>query len=62
MATRLEREKRQVQNDHYKNILAKLIAKEENKYCADCLAKGKKAPSTLLTQFTLLDLKILKVT
>ena len=42
MATRFEREKKQAQNDHYKKVLAQLIAKEENKYCADCLAKGRR--------------------
>ncbi|CAK8691668.1 unnamed protein product [Clavelina lepadiformis] len=40
MATRAEREKKQQQNDRNKVVLAKLLAKDENKYCADCLAKG----------------------
>jgi len=41
MTTRGEREKQQRQNEKYKLILAKLLAKEENKFCADCLSKGK---------------------
>jgi len=40
MATRVAREKLQSLNDRHKEILAKMLAKEENKYCADCLAKG----------------------
>nr|XP_039270626.1 stromal membrane-associated protein 1-like [Styela clava] len=40
MATRAEREKVQRTNDKHKNILAVLLSREENKYCADCLAKG----------------------
>ena len=40
MTTRYEREKKQSQNDHFKKVLAQVIAKEENKFCADCLAKG----------------------
>lgn len=40
MSTRAEREKCQSLNEKHKNILAKFIAKEENKFCADCLAKG----------------------
>lgn len=40
MTTRVAREKLQSQNDRHKEILAKLLAKDENKYCADCLAKG----------------------
>nr|NP_001121584.1 zinc finger protein ArfGAP-2 [Ciona intestinalis]FAA00091.1 TPA: zinc finger protein [Ciona intestinalis] len=40
MSTRAEREKQTNQNERHKNILAKFLAKEENKFCADCLAKG----------------------
>uniref|UniRef100_H2Y5U6 Arf-GAP domain-containing protein n=1 Tax=Ciona savignyi TaxID=51511 RepID=H2Y5U6_CIOSA len=40
MSTRAEREKHLNQNERYKAILAKFLAKEDNKFCADCLAKG----------------------
>lgn len=40
MSTRSEREKKQSLNDHHKKVLAQLIAKEDNKFCADCLTKG----------------------
>nr|CAB3222749.1 ArfGAP-2 zinc finger protein [Phallusia mammillata] len=40
MTTRSEREKLQKQNERYKTVLAKLLSKEENKFCADCLSKG----------------------
>jgi len=40
MATRAARERLQSQNDKHKEILSKILAKEENKFCADCLSKG----------------------
>ncbi|XP_061479077.1 stromal membrane-associated protein 1 isoform X4 [Rhineura floridana] len=40
MSTRSCREKAQKQNDQHQVILAKLLREEDNKYCADCEAKG----------------------
>lgn len=40
MATRSCREKAQKQNEQHQAILAKLLREEDNKYCADCEAKG----------------------
>ncbi|XP_078255096.1 stromal membrane-associated protein 1 isoform X1 [Rhinoraja longicauda] len=40
MATRSEREKSQKQNEQHQAILSKLLREEDNKYCADCEAKG----------------------
>lgn len=40
MATRFCREKAQKQNEQHQAILAKLLREEDNKYCADCEAKG----------------------
>lgn len=31
----------QKQAEKYKNILAIILSREDNKFCADCLAKGK---------------------
>ncbi|KAJ7341603.1 hypothetical protein JRQ81_005907 [Phrynocephalus forsythii] len=40
MATRSCREKAQKQNEQHQAILANLLREEDNKYCADCEAKG----------------------
>ncbi|KAI5160379.1 stromal membrane-associated protein 1 isoform X4 [Manis pentadactyla] len=40
MATRSCREKAQKLNEQHQLILAKLLREEDNKYCADCEAKG----------------------
>uniref|UniRef100_A0A8C8RY46 Small ArfGAP 1 n=1 Tax=Pelusios castaneus TaxID=367368 RepID=A0A8C8RY46_9SAUR len=40
MSTRSGREKAQKQNEQHQAILAKLLREEDNKYCADCEAKG----------------------
>lgn len=43
MTTRSEREKAQKLNEQHQAILSKLLREEDNKYCADCEAKGKLA-------------------
>ncbi|CAM9424938.1 unnamed protein product [Lampetra fluviatilis] len=40
MTTRSEREKAQKLNEQHQAILAALLREEDNKYCADCEAKG----------------------
>uniref|UniRef100_A0A3P9J2Y8 Small ArfGAP 1 n=1 Tax=Oryzias latipes TaxID=8090 RepID=A0A3P9J2Y8_ORYLA len=40
MTTRSEREKAQKLNEEHQTILSKLLREEDNKYCADCEAKG----------------------
>uniref|UniRef100_A0A3Q3LQ46 Stromal membrane-associated protein 1-like n=1 Tax=Mastacembelus armatus TaxID=205130 RepID=A0A3Q3LQ46_9TELE len=40
MTTRSEREKAQKLNEQHQAILSKLLRQEDNKYCADCEAKG----------------------
>ncbi|XP_021178471.2 stromal membrane-associated protein 1 isoform X3 [Fundulus heteroclitus] len=40
MTTRSEREKAQKLNEQHQAILTKLLREEDNKYCADCEAKG----------------------
>lgn len=40
MATRSCREKAQKLNEQHQLILSKLLREEDNKYCADCEAKG----------------------
>ena len=40
VATRDARERLQSQNDKHEEILSKILAKQENKFCADCLSKG----------------------
>ncbi|XP_038155424.1 stromal membrane-associated protein 1-like isoform X1 [Cyprinodon tularosa] len=40
MTTRSEREKAQKLNEQHQAILTKLLKEENNKYCADCEAKG----------------------
>ncbi|XP_063299048.1 stromal membrane-associated protein 1 isoform X1 [Pelobates fuscus] len=40
MTTRSEREKAQKQNEQHQAILSKMLREEDNKYCADCEAKG----------------------
>lgn len=47
MATRSCREKAQKQNEQHQAILAKLLREEDNKYCADCEAKGTAARAAL---------------
>lgn len=42
MTTRSEREKAQKQNEQHQAILSKLLREDDNKYCADCQAKGKR--------------------
>lgn len=41
MTTRSEREKAQKLNEQHQAILTKLLREDDNKYCADCEAKGK---------------------
>ncbi|XP_013860488.1 stromal membrane-associated protein 1 [Austrofundulus limnaeus] len=40
MTTRSEREKAQKQNEQHQAILSQLLRETDNKYCADCEAKG----------------------
>ncbi|KAA8595187.1 hypothetical protein FQN60_012322 [Etheostoma spectabile] len=40
MATRSERERAQKLNEQHQAILSKMLREEDNKYCADCEAKG----------------------
>lgn len=40
MTTRSEREKAQKLNEQHQAILSKLLREVDNKYCADCEAKG----------------------
>ncbi|TNM99409.1 hypothetical protein fugu_012442 [Takifugu bimaculatus] len=40
MTTRSEREKAQKLNEQHQAILSKLLREDDNKYCADCQAKG----------------------
>uniref|UniRef100_A0A7M4FZA2 Small ArfGAP 1 n=1 Tax=Crocodylus porosus TaxID=8502 RepID=A0A7M4FZA2_CROPO len=40
MSTRSGREKAQKQNEQHQAILAQLLREDDNKYCADCEAKG----------------------
>ncbi|XP_051940347.1 stromal membrane-associated protein 1 [Hippocampus zosterae] len=40
MTTRSEREKAQKLNEQHQVILSKMLREEDNKYCADCEAKG----------------------
>ncbi|KAF7661160.1 hypothetical protein LDENG_00267670 [Lucifuga dentata] len=40
MTTRSEREKSQKLNEQHQAILSKMLREEDNKYCADCEAKG----------------------
>ncbi|XP_056264505.1 stromal membrane-associated protein 1-like [Pseudoliparis swirei] len=40
MATRSEREKAFKLNEQHQNTLSKMLREEDNKYCADCEAKG----------------------
>ncbi|XP_061766953.1 stromal membrane-associated protein 1 isoform X2 [Nerophis ophidion] len=40
MTTRSEREKAQKLNEQHQAILSKLLREDDNKYCADCEAKG----------------------
>lgn len=42
MTTRSEREKAQKLNEQHQAILSKMLREEDNKYCADCEAKGAK--------------------
>lgn len=49
MTTRSEREKAQKQNEQHQAILSKLLREDDNKYCADCQAKGKRNTHALTT-------------
>lgn len=40
MSTRSEREKAQKLNEQHQAILSKMLREDDNKYCADCEAKG----------------------
>lgn len=40
MTTRSEREKAQKLNEQHQAILSKMLREDDNKYCADCEAKG----------------------
>lgn len=40
MSTRTEREKNKKQHDRHNSILMDLLREDQNKYCADCGAKG----------------------
>ncbi|KAM3834079.1 stromal membrane-associated protein 1-like [Diretmus argenteus] len=40
MTTRSERERAQKLNEQHQVILSKMLREEDNKYCADCEAKG----------------------
>lgn len=42
MTTRSEREKAQKLNEQHQAILSKLLREDDNKYCADCQAKGER--------------------
>ena len=46
MATRSEREKALKLNEQHQVILAALLREDDNKYCADCEAKGTAHPLT----------------
>lgn len=61
MATRSEREKAQKLNEQHQAILSKMLREEDNKYCADCEAKGatftlSRNVVTIFTQNALLTL------
>lgn len=45
MTTRSEREKAQKLNEQHQAILSKMLREEDNKYCADCEAKGTEVES-----------------
>ena len=49
MTTRSEREKSLKLNEQHQVILAALLREDDNKYCADCEAKGTAPPLTCLT-------------
>ncbi|XP_034040407.1 stromal membrane-associated protein 1-like isoform X3 [Thalassophryne amazonica] len=51
MTTRYEREKAQKLNAQHQAILSKLLREEDNKYCADCEAKGPRWASSNLGVF-----------
>ncbi|XP_070555754.1 stromal membrane-associated protein 1-like isoform X6 [Ptychodera flava] len=40
MATRSQRDKEKKSQERYQSVLARLLREEDNKYCADCDAKG----------------------
>lgn len=50
MTTRSEREKAQKLNEQHQAILSKLLREDDNKYCADCEAKGKPDDLYVLNQ------------
>lgn len=52
MTTRSEREKAQKLNEQHQVILSKMLREDDNKYCADCEAKGEmifKSPPLTVT-------------
>lgn len=53
MTTRSEREKALKLNDQHQVILSKMLREDDNKYCADCEAKGavRCPPPTAPTHF-----------
>ncbi|PIK59884.1 putative stromal membrane-associated protein 1-like [Apostichopus japonicus] len=40
MSTRIQRDKEKKQQEEFQAILRRLLLEEDNKYCADCDAKG----------------------
>lgn len=60
MTTRSEREKAQKLNEQHQAILSKMLREDDNKYCADCEAKG--ATVTLIENilFFLLGISFLR--
>ena len=51
MTTRSEREKALKLNEQHQAILSKMLREDDNKYCADCEAKGRGAQLTLIHSF-----------
>lgn len=51
MTTRSEREKAQKLNEQHQAILSKMLREEDNKYCADCEAKGTTLTQTDISPF-----------
>lgn len=47
MTTRSEREKAQKLNEQHQAILSKMLREDDNKYCADCEAKGEMTGSEI---------------
>lgn len=47
MTNRFEREKAKAQNDQHTQILNDMLARPENKYCAECGSKGLRSHTDL---------------